>query len=140
MRRLVGWWFVLLISTVTVGIGIARNDNESRFVKHKTKDGWKVSQANKKFADGKGGVYVEMQKGTSLNDGIWAIVVPYDKFRDDDELLVVDITANIALLPWRGRWNSEALNLALPDATEILNENGIHCRAIDVVRIMRFIR
>lgn len=131
-----------VLVVAAVGMAYGNFSHESHFIKRKTKTGWEVVAGfdQRLFSTGKGGVYVEMSQGTSINDRVYAIVVPYDKFKDDGDLIIADITANVGLLAWRGRWNTSALNLASPDATEILVANDIRCEAIDVVRLMRSIR
>lgn len=82
------------------------------------------------------GMFVEIPMGTTGLHPVSAILVRYDKFKDDSNLIAFNKNKNIALL-YFDRWNTTALCLSSPDADELLKNAGFQCSPLDVVRLLR---
>lgn len=120
-------------------VGVAENQGDWRY---KTLDGWKSVNVHDiaPFRDrDSGGMRVEITTGYAGSDRVAAILVSYDKYKNHKDLIAYHAEKNIALIAW-DRWNSEALNLSLPDADEMLAKHGFRCKSIDVVRLLRVLR
>lgn len=107
------------------------------------KDRYKAKWLEKKLDDirpylesNTGGVYVDIEHGTTGLHNVSAILVQYDKFKDHRNLAVFNKSKNIALLAF-DRWNTCCLGIASPDADEIIRRHGFKCSALDVARMLR---
>lgn len=131
--------FSVLLAGLIVCAGFVENQGKLHY---KTRDGWKsigVHEYAPFFHRSSGGVRVEIATGYAGSDRVSAILVHFDKCREHKDLIAYHAETNIGLISW-DRWNSEALNLSLPDSDEMLVRHGFDCKAIDVVRLLRVVR
>lgn len=98
----------------------------------------KLSELRPYLESKTGGVYVDIEHGHTGLHNVSAILVPYDKFKDDRNLAVFNKSKNIALLAF-DRWNTSCLAIGSPDAGEIIQRHGFKCSALDVARMLRLI-